>query len=161
MRQKQARRLRELAKLAAKFKPDDWKELLKLLPPQAPQAKDVTRAPAKRAKKKGQPLNQRPAAKVNATKIVTTRATRKDVSAAGKRAMETRLKSVPLRRLKFAYSQLFNEKEAPETRRLLVSKLQECLAQLTHAKRKEALNLLFQDNDASENYRQWLRIIAK
>lgn len=70
-------------------------------------------------------------------------------------------KSVSLRKLKFAYSQLFREKETPETRRLLIAKLHERLAQLSTAKRKEALSLLFEENDASENYRQWLRIIAK
>jgi hypothetical protein len=153
--------LRELAKLAAKFKPDDWKELLKLLPPPASRGKAVSSVTAKQTKRGRKAQKGRSRVKAKTTKRTGTRTKPKEAKPQSQRPVEVTWKSVSLRKLKFAYSQLFREKETPETRRLLIAKLHERLAQLSTAKRKEALSLLFEENDASENYRQWLRIIAK
>ncbi|QND74002.1 hypothetical protein [Tardiphaga robiniae] len=173
MKTRQLELLKDLAKIASKYKASDWEAALKLLsgttaPAKAkkPAARDTvtarTKVVAPKSKARIAPVRSKKVVKGKAEK--TKAFNRKPLPVRKideiEISLELFLSSVPPRQLRFAYSGLFHAKETPESRQQTISDIKRHLLSLPEADRNLLVDRLLRQDNPSENYRRWLQIIS-
>lgn len=162
MSKKQLALLRDLAKFASKYKASDWQAALRLL--SDAQEKSTKKAKVRSATRKiagpsGSAV-KKPSSKLGSGAVPSRARSATKPQSKQQTSLDAMLAKVPLRQLRFAYSRLFQEKKAPENRHQIILELKEHLGEMSEAARKETIFLLATPDDATENYRRWLKIIS-
>jgi hypothetical protein len=174
LKTRQLELLKDLAKIASKYKASDWEAALKLLsgttePANANKraargiAATRTNATAPKSKARIAPVRAKKTAKGKAEKAKVIN--RKPLPVRNldeiEVSLELFLSSVPPRQLRFAYSGLFHAKETPESRQQTINDIKRHLLSLPEPDRNALVDRLLRQDNPSENYRRWLQIISQ
>jgi hypothetical protein len=167
--EKQIALLRDLARFVAKYKASDLQAALKALTAaQANRPEKAKRASGESAPRKRKSPKTSVKAKAVPKKRTVSKARRRqrrgpsEKSSEHEASIDVLLWQMPPRQLRFTYSRLFHEKQAPEDRQQVISELYEHISKLPEAARLETIAaLVSRDDDATENYKRWLNIISR